>query len=264
MLIAGVVLLVLAVGAFVIARVQRAAARRATATETLGCGDLASLSADVAAEVGAGSFRQRCEVVGAAEPGPDGVLLAPESGLEAVWTRTKLVHEFWEMQEREVDGHRRRERREREEVVSDLSSQTPFVVDDGSGTVLVHPKRAKIDEPEEVLDRFEPAPAQGSSEGLSGVLSALLRSGADSGTLGFRHQEWIIRPGTRLYVQGEVQDGDGSLRFDAPQDKGSFLISTRSEEEIVSDALDTAYLATIVGAVLAVVGVGLTVAGALV
>ena len=88
MIIAGLILLAIAVGLFFWARSERKTARRATATETMACGDVSSLSQSVGSEVGAGSFSQYCEIVGAAQGGPDGSFKAPESKQDSVWSRT--------------------------------------------------------------------------------------------------------------------------------------------------------------------------------
>ena len=261
MLIAGALLLVVAAVALFIARSSREAARAAAATETLGCGDLAALSDGVAGEIGGGGFRQRWEVVGTTAPGPAGAVRAPESELDVVWARTKVTHKYWVMEEGEIDGRRTRQRREREEVVSEIDSQAPFAVDDGSGAVLVHPDGADVDRPEHVVDRFEPA-ATGAQRS-EGMLASFLRAGAESGTLGFRHEEWVLRPGARVYVQGEVADHTGAVAFARPQDGGRFVISTRSEEEIVAGAQQRARIAVAVAAVAAVAGAGLVVAGLL-
>lgn len=261
MLIAGVVLLVLAVAAFLYARHQRGRSRTATATETMSCGDIAALSGGVAAEVGAGDFTQRCEAVGKAAPGPGGLVDAPESKVDAVWVRTKVVHKYWEMVETRNDGRTTRTRQEKEETVSENESSAPFALRDDTGQVLIHPEGADIDRPEKVVDRFEQRTGRDRDDD-GGLLSTLLRSGQDSGTLGFQHQEWVIRPGARLYVQGEVADRTGALVFERPRDKGAFLVSTRSEEEIVQGHERTAKLALAGAIAAAVLGVVLLVAGA--
>lgn len=257
-LIAGAVLILIAVGAALYARSERGDARKATLTETMACGDVATLSQGVGDEVGAGSFAQRCEVVGKASAGPAGLLKGPESGLDAVWARSKVTHKYWVMEQSTVDGRTTRSRQEREETVSEQETEAAFAVDDGSGSVVVEPRGATIDSPEQVVDRFEPSTGD---QGDDGLLARFLRSGGDSGTLGFTHEEWIIRPGTRLYVQGEVADRTGTLLFAEPQDGGSFLVSTRSEQQIVSGALKTAKIATAVGAVAGLLGVALVLAG---
>lgn len=258
-LIAGVVLIVVAVAAVFVARHERATARTATATETLSCRDVSALSQGVADEVGGGGFSQRCEAVGAAKAGPQGLVDAPESRVDAVWVRTKVVHRYWETVETRREGQTHRRRQEREETVAEHTSIAPFALADDTGSVLVHPEGADVDRPEKVADRFEQHAA---IDHDGGSLSTLLRSTDDSGTLGFRHQEWVIRPGARLYVQGEVADRTGALVFADPQDEGPFLVSTRSEEEIVAGAQRGARVAATGAGVAAVLGVVLLIAGA--
>ena len=260
MLIAGIVLLVAAVGLVLYARHHRGKARTATATETLSCGDVAALSQGVADEVGAGDFSQRCEAVGVARPGPQGLVDAPESKADAVWARTQVTHKYWEMVTVTRDGRSHRERQERSETVSDITSVAPFLLEDDTGSVLIHPDGADVDRPEKVVDRFEQA-SQVQGDG-GGFLATLLRATNDSGTLGFQREEWILRPGARLYVQGEVADRTGQLAFARPRDKGPFLVSTRSEEEIVASSERTAKLALAGAGVAGVVGLVLLVAGA--
>jgi hypothetical protein len=260
-IIAGVILIAIAVAAAFVQRSQGGKAHAARATETLSCADINTLSSGVSAEVGGGGFHQRCEVVGQAAPGEGGVMKAPHSGADAVWHHSTVTHRYWEMEERVVDGQRQRNRVERDETVSDITSAQPFVISDGTGQVAVSPDGAKVDKPERVADRFEPQVSeQQLPSGLAGVLGSFLRSGSQSGTLGFRYQEWIIRPGARLYVHGEVSDATGRVAFAKPSE-GRYIISTRSEEEIVGAAERNATIATGVGGALAVAGVVLVVLG---
>src|SRR5690349_16742206 len=99
MLVIGVLLLVLTLVAFVVAKAENRTVRAAMETETLTCAELAELSQGVESAVGTGVFSQRCEVVGEAAPGDSGLLHAPESGTEAVWHRTRVLHRYWEMEE---------------------------------------------------------------------------------------------------------------------------------------------------------------------
>jgi hypothetical protein len=263
MIIAGVILIAIAVAAVFVQRHQGGKARAARSTETLSCGDIDTLSRGVSAEGSGGLFRQRCEVVGQAAPGEGGVIKAPHSGADAVWHHSTVTHRYWEMEERVVDGQRQRNRVERDETVSDITSAAPFVVSDGSGSVAVSPDGANVDKPERVVDRFEPQVTQEQlPSGLAGVLSSFLRAGSQSGTLGFRYQEWIIRPGARLYVHGEVSDSSGRVAFAKPSG-GRYIISTRSEEEIVGAAERNATIATGVAGVLALAGVVLVILGLL-
>jgi hypothetical protein len=261
MIIAGIILIVIAVVAAFVQRHQGGKAHAARATETLSCADINTLSTGVSAEVGGGGFHQRCEVVGQAAPGEGGLIKAPHSGADAVWHHSTVTHRYWEMEERVVDGQRQRNRVERDETVSDITSAQPFVVSDGTGSVVISPDGANVDKPERVADRFEPQVTQEQlPSGLAGVLGSFLRAGSQSGTLGFRYQEWIIRPGARLYVHGEVSDATGQVAFAKPSE-GRYIISTRSEEQIVGAAERNATIATGVGGVLGVAGLVLVILG---
>jgi hypothetical protein len=258
LLIVGLILLLVAAGAAWFARHSRGVARLARATETSTCGDLVSLASGVREEVGGAGFEQRCEVVGVAVAEGAGTT-APESGTAAVWHRTQLTHRYWEMERQEIDGETSYRRVERTETISDLTSEAPFLVDDDSGRVLVAPEGADVDHPEKVVDRFEREQDRGGRV-LDSVLSAVLRSGEGTGTIGFRTEEWVIRPGARLYVHGEVSDSTGVLRFRKPSE-GRYVVSTRSEEELVAEDERHALWAAIGGAVAAVAGVALIAAG---
>lgn len=263
LILVGVALMAGAAGALFFRRSERANERAAVATETVTCAEAAALAGGVAEEVGAGNFRQRCEVVGNAVVRPGGVETAPTSGVPAVWYRTKVTHKYWEMQETTQDGRTRRTRVERSETVSDHASDAPFTVQDATGTVTVVPQDADIDAPEQVLDRFEQHEGASVGQGVAeGIFSALLRVGDDTGTIGFQHEEWAIRPGVQLYVHGELQDASGELAFGKPGDDGRFVVSTRSEEEVVASARRNARIAGVAGIVLVVLGIGLVAAGA--
>lgn len=264
MWIAGIILLLVAAGVAFYSRSRSNAARAATATDTLTCDELTKLATGVGDEVGGGSFRQRCEVVGKTVAGADGPVVGPHSQTKAVWYRGQVTHRYWTMERRESNGNTTWDRVEHTETVSDLSSEIPFVVDDGSGAqVAVDPRGADIDEPEQTVDRFEPGTGQGGGNGsglLDSIISSALRSGDRTGTIGFGYHEWLIRPGASVYVSGVASDATGRVGFTKPE-KGKYLISTRSEEEIVGEALSHAKWARIGAIAAAVIGVVLIVAG---
>jgi hypothetical protein len=264
MWIVGIILLLLAAGAAFYARNRRGVARQSTATDTLTCDELTKLASGVGAEVGGGSFSQRVEIAGRTVPGADGPVEGPHSQTKAVWYRGQVTHRYWTMERRERDGKTQWDRVEHTETVSDLSSEIPFLVDDGSGAqVAVDPRGADVDEPEQTVDRFEPGTGPGTGGGnglLDSIFSAALRSGDRTGTIGFGYHEWVIRPGADVYVHGVASDATGRLGFAKPA-KGRYMISTRSEEEIVGEALKHAKWSNIGAIALAVIGVVLIVAG---
>jgi hypothetical protein len=264
MWIAGIILLLVAAAAAFYARNRRGIARQSTATDTLTCDELTRLATGVGDEVGGGSFSQRVEIAGKTVPGADGPIEGPHSQTKVVWYRGEVTHRYWTMERREVDGKTRWDRVEHTETVSDLSSEVPFLVDDGSGApVLVDPRGADIDAPEQTVDRFEPGanPGTGGGNGLfDSIVNAALRSGDRTGTIGFGYHEWVIRPGASVYVHGVASDATGRVAFAKPA-KGRYMISTRSEEEIVGEALKHAKWSRIAAIALAVLGVVLLVVG---
>ena len=229
MLIAGLICLALAGVALYLYLDQRKKLRAATRTETLQCGQLSELSQAAAEAVGAGSFSHACELVGPAVAPEQGPMTAPESKQACVWHRTKLTEHYWDW-ERDSDGDRRRVRRTRE--IHSHTSESSFFVDDGTGRVAIDPKGADIDGEDKVVDRMEEDRGRMSSmSGLVGIAQSIFQAGDN--TIGIEHEEWIIRPGARLYVLGEASDRSGQLELAKPDD-GPMVISTRSEEEYVA------------------------------
>ena len=87
--------------------------------------------------------------------------------------------------------------------------------------------------------------------------------GSGSRSIGFKREEWVVRPGTRLYTLGEISDRGGRLQIGKPIDGGRLIISSRSEQELQAAAARRSKIATIGGAVAAVAGVALLIAGLL-
>jgi hypothetical protein len=95
-----------------------------------------------------------------------------------------------------------------------------------------------------------------------GMLAQLGRSLLNSNeTIGYRREEWVIPVGTALFVQGEVTDDQGHLRLRKPE-KGPFVVSTKSEAELLGEAETHRRWATIGAGVVGVLGLALVAAGA--
>ena len=257
--IIGALLAVAAFFALRYARSERRKADRSAGTETSTCGDVANLAGSVAGEVGGQLFRQRCEIVGRARA-EQAELAAPFSKQPCVWHRSQIIHHYWEYRtDTDSRGNRTRRRQERQRVLSDQTSQAPFLVDDGTGALPVDAREADMDQPEQVHDHFESdtSPQAGSAFSAFGVSVNL---GADSGSLGYQHIEWILRPGAQLYLLGDVTDASGRLMLGKPDDGGDLVVSTRSEEEFVGAARKHAQWATIGAAAGGLIGAGMLIA----
>lgn len=219
----GVVLLVASAVGFYFMRRDRTELHAMIGAETLPVQQLEMLRSTSDELGGRGNFRKYCEVVGTAHPRPEGLLVSELSKTECVWYRYRVKRHYERVYYR--DGRRRVIRGS--EVVSDFSSQAGYALRDDQGMLIgVDPNGTKPDQPEQVVSRFEPAHRRGPS------LFGIQLPPARGGTIGYEYEEWIIRPGHRLYILGEVHDRIGPLVIGKPQDGSPFIISTRSEQEL--------------------------------
>src|SRR5688572_18739477 len=111
MLIAGGILLAVAVAAFFWHRSTGKRLAALSSTETLPCDKLV--------------VDEACEVVGTAQPGPGGPLKGPASGKECVWWRHEVT-EHWEEWTTDSKGNRTKNNQSRE--VKDESSTEVFTL----------------------------------------------------------------------------------------------------------------------------------------
>lgn len=231
MLIVGILLLVGAAVLGVLGWQARRKLKAMITAETHSVGDLMAMRDAATQAAGPGSFRYRCEVVGAAQAHPNGALQAQMTGTECVWHRHVVTHKYWVM---ERDSKGRRRRRNRSEKVAEHSSELHFGVRDATGVIAVDPNGAAPDAPEKVLERFEKGrnrAKQGPHVQIGDFTLNLGSGGAR--TIGYRYEEWVLRPQRHLYVLGEVVDQGGALVVAKPSE-GPYVISTRNEEQLLA------------------------------
>ncbi|MEV7087697.1 GIDE domain-containing protein [Streptomyces sp. NPDC093085] len=252
----GLVALVAAAICGFLARVASVRARVMESTETLPARDLSALHEAAVEAAGKGHFRYRSEIVGEARPPENGALRSELAGLECVWHRHRITRKYEETY-RDSEGNRKR--RTRTQVLSEHSSSTAFFVRDATGQVVIHPGEHEVVGAEKVLDRFD-AHSRGGHRLEIGPLS--LDLGGGDGTIGFQREEWLVRPGSPFYVHGEATDADGGLAVTAPAEGGLFIMSVKSEKEllrrennkVLGFGIGTAVTA-VAGAVLLVLGI---------
>ncbi|MCI2421168.1 E3 ubiquitin ligase family protein [Saccharopolyspora sp. K220] len=255
MVIFGVALLVAAVVGFFFMRRARDQLHAMIGSETLPVNEL-ELQRRASDEVGArGGFRKQCELVGQAHPRPEGTLVSELSKTECVWFRYVVKRQYERVTHR--DGRRRVSRHT--ETVAQHTSWEGYALRDDHGVLIgVDPNGTDPDRPEQVVSRFEPYHPQGPT--VFGIQLPNIFDG--SGTIGYEYQEWVIRPGRRLYVLGEVHDKIGPLVIGKPERDGHFIISTRTEQEL-RDSRRTQHqwlafgvpAAALVGLVLVILGI---------
>ncbi|APU17114.1 MULTISPECIES: GIDE domain-containing protein [Actinoalloteichus] len=260
MIFIGIGLLLVAVIAFFGMSHARSELHAMIAADTLPVSELKMLrkaSDDVG---GQGTFRKECEVVGVAEPLPTGPLSSELTSTECVWFRYRIEREYEHVT---IQDNRRQVSKRTEQLAEHSSPQGYAIRDDAGELILVEPGGLKPDKPEQTLNSYETARGGGGGgEGLGSALVRLVGSRAGSGgTIGHRYTEWVVRPGQRLYVLGEVNDRRGELSIAKPE-KGHFIISTRSEDELRAARTTTHKLMRIGIFVAVPLGIILIIAGA--
>jgi len=266
-IIAGVVLVLAAVGLYIGSRSQKRKLSQIKGTETSTAADLVGLAASVAKEIGAGSFNQVTELKGTIEcPSPLTSELSQTTCIYYSMTVTREYEEtYWTKDDK---GNQVQRMRRGTESVATNTRSVSFQVRDATGTTSVDPDGASFVD-EKVLSEFRPG------EGIGGIRfgsysfnPASLR-GLVGGrrTVGYRFEEKAIPVGRPIYVLGEAVDSDGRLRVQKPSKKGtSFIVSLKTEEQLAKGA-QSATTGLLIGAaaaaVLGVLGIVLGAAGVL-
>lgn len=183
--------------------------------------ELLDLQATVAAQMGAGSFRERVKLSG--EIVCDEPLTAPWSGEPCVAftnTTTALLEVREERTSTDSEGNNRTsvswERRE--ETVESLERRCSFSLRHGNQRLKLDPTGAEL-ELETVFSDLEPATAP---------------STYNTRPLGTRREEAILRPTGMVFVVAECSDSDGAPQLQAPKEAGLFVVRRGSEESFSS------------------------------
>jgi len=232
-------------------------------TETSTAAALAELAASVAKEIGAGSFNQIAEVKGTIEC---------DDPLESELSQTRCVHysmqvtreyeeTYWETDDK---GNRQQKTRRGSEAMANNTRSVAFFVRDGTGRIEVDPSGASLDT-EKVFSEFRPGENQAGGlrfgrYSFNPATFATLAGGRR--TLGYKFEESALPLGRPVYVLGEAVDNDGRLRIHKPGQKGaSFIVSLKSEEQLLKGAQSSAKGMAIAAAIVAVLGLAGIVAG---
>lgn len=223
---------------------------------------------DIVGTVGKGHYTEMVEVKGIAKC--NNPLLADHSEKPVVYYKAYIIHEYEvQEQERDSNGNTRWVTRRKSETISSNEQNVPFYIDDGSGkTIAVNPALAEK-HTTTTVNKFErelPQRYLNQHRNTSwGMQPANLVSNVNtygSKTLGYRLVEESIPINTRLYVYGEANDRDGELIISKPCNTNQhFIVSVKSEEELVQDVESSARRSLIGAIVLVIIGVVLMVIG---
>lgn len=264
-------LIVTAIGGVLIFLSKRASERvyQMKNTETSAIGDLLSLIKSVRSEMGGGpsELREYVEIKGVV--GSDAPLEAEMSGQAAAIVHSQVTRDVEELREhRDNEGRVTSRWERRTESVHSNRLEGPFWIDDGSGRLEVRPGGAELTL-QTVVDRFEQASAVDSGQGhlsfgrFSFSAGSMLGPSRRFRVIGYRFVESILPIGSRVYALGEVADsGDGLSLHKPAGGEQPFLLSTRSEEELISSGASQAKWMKIGGFAAIGLGLVLSVVGA--
>ena len=201
MLLFGLVLIALGAAAMVAAHRRRDLRHAMIGASTSEVRDI-EVEREALVELGTvGGFRRISAVVGHAHPDDAGALRSPQTGTECVWYRRV--------------ARRRTSQDGAWEMLDEETSERPFVLVEETGNIAVDPRGTVVTAPEQVGGRDD-----WTVDGL------------------VRREEWVVRPGTVLYVHGEAHDRDGSLTLARPESETDpFLVSTRASGALRDDSL---------------------------
>ena len=166
---------------------------------------------------------------------------------------------------RDSEGRIRTSWRRSSDRVSDNRQEAEFHLADGSNRVRIDPRGGSL-ALARVVERFEQPQAVEQGAGLSwGGFSLSLSTfrGSDRRTLGYRFIEEVLALDAPLYALGEACDTDEGLVLRKPEGdekKKPYILSMKSERELVRSAESAAKWQRIIGLGLIVGGIVAAVA----
>lgn len=195
--------------------------------------------------------RRLCGVVGVATLPTGQTRLSTVNKERCVWHRHVVVHRQVR-QRTDASGRIRRSTRRRR--VENFRSNDPFLLVGQAAQVEIWPDRMRVYRPDRGRTRILPGRARQSFPDDGVILG-------DGGVQHFfRHDEWVVREGTQLYVLGDVIMSRGEVTLRRPA-KGPHILSTRAGAQLQSRALVVLVLVMVVAIVAAVTGTILVVDG---
>ncbi|KGF73681.1 hypothetical protein DO97_12670 [Neosynechococcus sphagnicola sy1] len=232
----GGILLVVGIVLFFVQKHHKEKLRSVRLARSAAIADLNLIAAEIAQEMGQGSWRDYVKVNGKIQC--DQPLNSELKQSPCVYYSMNVTREYEETVTRQdSEGKTVRETQRGSETIASNSQSTPFYVQDKTGKILVSPDTADI-ETVQILNEFRQG--KQSSGSLSfGNFSIDLNVSLGSGgrrTLGYRYTESILPVGRNVFVLATASDETGELTLRRPTESGrKFVISLKSEDELAKD-----------------------------
>lgn len=186
---------------------------------------------------GEGNFSLYVEMKGAVRASRP-PLVGTLSKQPCVYYKTQVTRKYEVLEEKkDSNGRLRKTWVTKEDVVSSNEDKMEFELEDKTGRIPVNLDGATI-EANKVFDNFE----QGGRS--SRFTDLVFYDRSDSKTIGFQYTEYAIPLNATIYTLGDANDRSGTLKLSRPQDnKKKFVVSTKSEEQLVAEAQSGAKMA---------------------
>ena len=222
--------------------------------------DMASISAD---------YREYCELKGTVtSKNPQKTPFSQRDAAYYIATTYRVTEET--IRERDSNGNMRTRTVKHEEKISEEESGEELILTDSNGdsitieTVGV----AGAFDLVKTMDRFEPAQSYNNNNFFQNR-NRIFRSfdngfvgGNDHRMLGYRQVEMAFNVGQKLYVLGEAYMNGGVLMIGPPTDKSrQFIVTAKSEEELVKSKESAKKASLIGGIACAVIGLIVIIVG---
>jgi hypothetical protein len=206
------------------------------------------------AEAGLEGYRHYAELKGKADS--DDPQKTPFSKKEVAYYNANLYQVYEETETyRDEKGITRRRVKRNQSLVSNQKSSSPIILKDpASGdSVSIDASQSGIQlDTLKTLDKFEPS----ASKSKYGFLDNLKYNALGSKTLGFKMVENTIPLGQSLYVLGEALLEGKKINIMRPRDsKKPFILSVRSEDDIVRSNNRNANIALVFAILIALAGI---------
>jgi hypothetical protein len=217
--------------------------------------ELFELHSELLKSLGPDSIKQLVEIKGDLKTSNP---LTSEIAQEKCMAYKYSVEERYEeeYEEQDSDGNIIHKTRSGYNTVESNERRTEFSVTDDTGTITVDPDGAPLDM-EKSTERYEPW-----NQGMQPLTIGAFTFGNMSHSrdrrriLGYRISEYVFPVNRRVYVVGEMQDANNKPLIRKPMEKDKpFIISLKSEEEVIKGAETSATVMNVIGIVFVIAGI---------
>lgn len=237
--IGGAILLIVGVVFFIIQRKRSGKLHHIEYNDTTSINQIIKNHEEMSGSFGPGSFSLYSEVKGIATA--KSPIKTEFSNQECVYYKSTVTREY-EVLEKTKDASGKSSKRwvRKSEVVSNNENKShDFMIRDNSGEILLNTDGSEL-HAKKTYSKFE----EGNNESEGGLNISIgsfsISSGSNYRTIGFKYEEYAIPTKTPLYIIGDANDRSGRLQISKPTDKRPFIVSTKSEDEIVKQLSSSA------------------------